>query len=119
MLGFVFFFSGSHLAFSFSLTSLIKRTKKNDAKIYPALTNSLMDPCYSKKSDDSNKPDNEDKGYVRVNGFLVLMTRSELDSLIEKNLQKAKENYLKKRFNSDDMFYLQSLLNGVFTAEGS
>lgn len=117
MLAFVFFFSGCHLAFS--LTSLRKITQQNDAQIYPALSNSLMDPCCSKKSDDSNKPDHEDKGYVRVNGFLVLMTRSELDSLIEKKLQKAKENYLKKRFNSDDMFYLQSLLNGVFAAEGS
>jgi len=61
----------------------------------------------------------EDKGYVRLNGRLVLVTKSELENLIEQSKQKSKEDYLKKRFNSDFLSSLRSLLNGVFTAEGS
>lgn len=80
----------------------------------------MVKPSDSKISDNFNKPENvEDTGYVRIDGFLVLITRSELEDLMENNKQKAKENYLKKRFNTDYLFALQSLLNGVFTAEGS
>jgi hypothetical protein len=55
---------------------------QNDGCISPAINNRLMDPSYSNKLDNLNKPDNEDKGYVRVNGFIVLITKSELTSLI-------------------------------------
>ena len=47
------------------------------------------------------------------------MTKLELLALIADNKQKAKEDYLEKRFNSDYLTSLRSLLNGVFTAEGS
>lgn len=68
----------------------------------------------------SPKPDKqEDKGYVRIKGRLVLMTKTELKILIEDCREKAKENYLGKRFNSDYLSSLRSLLNGVFAAEGS
>ena len=39
--------------------------------------------------------------------------------LIEDSKKKAKEDFLEKRFNSDYLSSLRSLLNGVFTAEGS
>ena len=68
----------------------------------------------------SRKPENNDeKGYVRINGRLFLITRAELMVLIEDSKKKAKEDFLEKRFNSDYLSSLRSLLNGVFTAEGS
>lgn len=60
----------------------------------------------------------DDKGYVKIKGRLILMTKEELEVLIEENKQNARENYL-KRFNSDYLSSLRSLLNGVFVAEGS
>lgn len=63
--------------------------------------------------------DEEDKGYVRINGRRVLIKKAELLSLLEASRLKAKEDYLEKRFNSDYIADIQSLLNGVFVAEGS
>lgn len=66
------------------------------------------------------KSDNEeDKGYVIINGRRVLMKKAELLNLLEANKLKAKEDFLKKRFNSGYIAAIQSLLNGVFVAEGS
>ena len=68
----------------------------------------------------ARKPKNNDeKGYVRIDGRLVLITLAELNVLIEDSKKKAREDFLKKRFNSDYLSSLRSLLNGVFTAEGS
>lgn len=47
------------------------------------------------------------------------MSKEELLILIEEYKQKAKEDFLQKRFNNDFLLSLRSLLNGVFYAEGS
>ncbi len=70
------------LVFFFSIAIYIAMRNQNDGSISPALNNSLVDPSYSNKPNYSNKPDNVYKGYVRVNGFIVLIIKSELTSLI-------------------------------------
>lgn len=68
----------------------------------------------------TRKPENDDdKGYVRIDGRLVLITLAELRVLIEDSKRKVIEDYQEKRFNSDYLSSLRSLLNGVFAAEGS
>jgi hypothetical protein len=56
----------------------------------------------------------EDKGYVRINGRLILVTKSDLLNLIEQSKQRSKEDYLKKRFNSDFLSSLQSVPPPLF-----
>ena len=47
------------------------------------------------------------------------MTKAELMLLIDKSRNIAIDNFQGKRFNSDYLISLRSLLNGVFVAEGS
>lgn len=59
------------------------------------------------------------KGYLKIKGKFVTMSTREVEALVNKYKQKAKQSYLNKEFYSDLLLALRYLINGVLQAEGS
>lgn len=68
----------------------------------------------------NNSPNiNEDKGNIKLDGKLIMITRRDLEILIEEFKQKVKQSYSNNKWDSEDLIFFQKLANGFFQAEGS
>lgn len=70
------------------------------------------------KGSPNNSNDTNKKGYVKIDGRPVLMTKEEFLALIEECKQKAKEDLLNNVYSKDFLVSLRLLLNGLFQADG-
>jgi hypothetical protein len=71
---------------------------------------------YSNNSNNSPNGGVDDKGYIKVDGKSIMITRSELDLLIEKHKQEAIQQYSNDRLDPEFQIIFQQLVNGFFSS---